>query len=254
MKIVAVTQARMSSSRLPGKVLREIDGKTLLEIHLKRILQSKLIDELIIATSINKDDDTIEAEAKRLGVSVFRGSLNDVLDRFYQAVLPHKPDYVVRLTADCPLIDPTLIDGVVEQIQKSKADYCSNTLKVCYPDGMDVEVFKFSALEIAWQRANLLSEREHVTPYIYKNSDFQNGELFKAVAFCENIEGYNNVRLTVDEQTDLLVIENLVKVLGTNCQWQTYANYYCEHPEVNGLNSQITRNEGYSKSIEKDNL
>ena len=254
MKIVAVTQARMSSTRLPGKVMKQVDGKTLLEIHIERILQSRRITELVVATTTELEDEAIALLAARLSVKFYRGSLNNVLDRFYQAVAPLSPDYVVRLTSDCPLIDATLIDAVIDFTVDANVDYCSNTLEPVYPDGMDVEVMRFEALEAAWKNATLKSEQEHVTPYIYKNSDYMQGQLFTAKAFGLTTGNYSHVRLTVDEPRDLEVITRVVADLGLNKDWKTYADYYLTQPTIQALNANTTRNEGYSKSIKQDNL
>lgn len=254
MKLVVVTQARMSSTRLPGKVLKELNGKTLLEIHVERILKSKRVDMLIIATTTEIEDEPIAELAKQLEVTCYRGSLNNVLDRFYQALLPHQPDYVVRLTADCPLIDSELIDAVIDHTISTQVDYCSNTLESTFPDGMDIEVMRFSALEKAWQQATLKSELEHVTPYIYKNSDFQKRQLFKSSVYKSTVGDYSAVRLTVDEPNDLEVIRLLTAELGIEKDWKTYSDYYLSHPTISKLNSQTQRNEGYLKSIKQDNL
>jgi spore coat polysaccharide biosynthesis protein SpsF len=150
MKIIAITQARCGSTRLPNKVLKKINGETLLSIHLSRILKSKKIDQLLVATTTEPADGAIEEVAKSMGLPYYRGSVSNVLDRYYQAAKPHHPDWVVRLTSDCPLIDAGLIDKIIDKAIELDVDYCSNTLDPTYPDGMDAEVFKYSALEKAW--------------------------------------------------------------------------------------------------------
>ena len=164
MKIIAITQARIGSTRLPEKILKTINGESLLEIHLKRILQSKLITGLKIATTTEPDSDKIVAIANKLGLSVYKGSINNILARFYQTALSEPPDWVVRLTSDCPFIDPVEIDHVIQLAIDADLDHVSNTLQPTYPDGIDTEVFKFSALERAVKEARLTSELEHVTP------------------------------------------------------------------------------------------
>lgn len=164
MKIVAVTQARTNSSRLPRKVLMEIGGKTILEIHLRRLQNSKLVDKLIVATTVNIEDDAIVKIAESLNIAFFRGDEKNVLDRYYQAVKRENADYIVRVTSDCPLIDGKIVDETVEFAVKNELDYASNRLKHKYPDGIVVEVFTFAALEKAWREAELASEREHVAP------------------------------------------------------------------------------------------
>ena len=250
MDVLTITQARTGSTRLPGKVLKTIKGKSLLEIHVNRILQSKKISKLVIATTIEKGDDEIVRIAKKLGIDYYRGSVNDVLDRFYQAAKQFSPKWIVRLTSDCPLIDPELIDLVIENAIKKDLDYCSNTLIEAYPDGEDIEVFKFAALQKAWKEAELQSEREHVTPFIRTNSSFLGGNLFKSDNFPSK-ENYNKVRLTVDVPKDFKVIENLIHKLGFDATWEEYTKEYLNSP-IASLNSNIQRNVGYIKSINND--
>lgn len=144
MKIIAITQARAGSTRLPGKILKKIGEQTLLEIHIERILKSETISQLIVATTTKPDDKLIFDKMSEMGIQSYRGSENDVLDRFYQAVKNEDADYVIRLTSDCPLIDAKLIDKVVRYTIKNDLDYCTNTLLTKYPDGQDIEVFKFT--------------------------------------------------------------------------------------------------------------
>jgi spore coat polysaccharide biosynthesis protein SpsF len=251
MKVIAITQARTGSTRLPNKVLKKIKGKMLLNIHLERILKTKTINQLIVATTTDPADDAIEEIANKMGIAFYRGSVYDVLDRYYQAAKMHNPEWVVRLTSDCPLIDADLLDAIIDKALELNVDYCSNSLDPTYPDGMDVEVFKYSALEKAWKEAKLDSEREHVTPYIYKNSSFYNRDLFTAFNFCYH-SNYKNVRLTVDEQADFEVISQLIEKLGVDEDWKTYADCYLGSEKVKDLNKDIERNDGYIKSVQND--
>lgn len=246
MKTIAITQARYGSSRLPGKVLLKINGITLLEIHLKRILKSKLIDKLIVATTNEPQSEEIIAIANKCNVNTFQGDLQNVLDRFYQAALPEQPDYIVRLTSDCPLIDAHLIDDVIKYTIDHQLDYCSNTLEPTFPDGEDIEVFKFEALKKAWTNATQPYQKEHVTPYIWENSSFKNGNLFKSANFASNVN-YENVRLTVDESADFLVIEKIINELGIDNTWEVYTTFYIASEKINRLNNFIQRNEGSQK-------
>jgi spore coat polysaccharide biosynthesis protein SpsF len=251
MKILAITQARYGSSRLPGKVLKEINGQPLLELHLKRIMRSKLISKLKVATTNEPDANKIEACCKLLNVPVYKGSLEDVLERFYFTAKDENPGLIVRLTSDCPLIDPVVIDNVINYALENDCDYASNTLNPTFPDGIDVEVFKFSALEKAFLEATLRSDREHVTPYIWRNSSFKGGSLFKSVSFENHID-YSSFRLTVDKQEDFLVIEKLIIELGSDHSWQEYIEYLNSHSEIESLNKHFVRNEGYQKSLIED--
>ena len=175
MKICAIVQARMGSERLPGKVMKLIEGSTVLSHVIERISQSICIDDIIIATTDNTIDDCIEAEAKKFGVKVFRGSEEDVLSRYYYAAKANNLDTIIRITSDCPLIDPNLIDELIQFFLANDYDIVSNAgsdlSKRTYPRGLDTEVFTYTVLESAFNKATEKYQREHVTPYIYENSD-----------------------------------------------------------------------------------
>lgn len=251
MKIIAITQARIGSTRFPEKILKKIGSKTILDIHLNRVLKSKRISKLIVATTFEKGVSQILDIAKNNNVAYYQGDTNNVLDRYYQAASKENPDFVVRLTSDCPLIDAKLIDEVIDYAVKNDLDYCSNCLIENYPDGQDIEIFKFSALKKTWLKATLPSEKEHVSSYIYKNSTFKGNNIFKAENYCDITESFKNIRLTVDEKPDFVVVEQLVENLGIDATWQEYTNYYIEN-NIAKLNADIIRNEGYLKSLKKD--
>lgn len=241
MKVIGVTQARIGSSRLPRKVLMTINDKSLLEYHLERAMQSKLVEKWIVATTDELESDLICNIATKLQLSSYKGSLNDVLDRFYQSVKNEKADYVVRVTSDCPLLDATLVDEVVQYCIDNQLNYYSNVLQEVYPDGLDVEVFSFKALEEAWNKATTSVDREHVTPYIRRNN--------LLVLLESNLEKkYSELRITVDEITDFKVIQHLIEHLGANQRWNIYADYLLNHNEIKNINHSILRNEGYMKS------
>jgi len=250
LKTLLVTQARTGSTRLPGKVLMEVNGTPLLKIHLDRLKKSKKADKIIVATTICEEDNIIEELAKEWGYEVFRGSENDVLDRFYQAVKKFNPLWVVRVTSDCPLIDPMLVDKVIEAVQLESKDYGSNVINETFPDGQDVEVFKFSALEKAWKEASKSSEREHVTPFIRNNSNLKNENIFSAISYNNNID-YSNIRMTVDEQRDFELIYKVISELGLNKTWLEYTEYIISNKLLE-INGNIIRNEGYLKSLKND--
>jgi glutamate-1-semialdehyde aminotransferase/spore coat polysaccharide biosynthesis protein SpsF (cytidylyltransferase family) len=251
-KFLAITQARSGSSRLPKKVLRKIEGQTLLSIHLERLLQSNYIDKLMVATTVNLADDAICEEAKLSKVDFFRGSEQDVLDRYYQTASVYQPEYVIRLTSDCPLIDAELLDRGIEFFIEKKVDYISNSLTESYPDGQDFEIFTFEALKQAWEKGKETSEREHVTPYIRNHSDFRGGKIFRSLDFPSAVN-YNHIRMTVDEESDFQVIEQLVKVLGKNKTWIEYVEYLEKNSQYQ-FNKNIIRNEGYHKSMMSNHI
>ena len=249
-KILLITQARVGSTRFPNKITQRLADTTLLGLHLERLKKAQLVTDFCVATTQEAGVEEIIDIANHAGINTFQGSLNDVLDRFYQAALVHKPRYVVRVTSDCPLLDPELIDKVISFCVESKTDYCSNMIVEEYPDGQDVEVFTFEALEKAWKEAKLPSEREHVTPYIRNNSDIKGGNLFRADHF-KAPDNYNHVRMTVDEPKDLNTIKKLVSILGFNATWLAYTE--CIINNIDEFDNQdITRNEGYLKSLHND--
>ena len=252
MNIVAITQARTGSTRLANKIMMKINGDSLLKIHINRIKKSKKINSIIIATTTSKNDDIIIQEAENLNVKYYRGSELDVLDRFYNSVNKLKPDYIVRLTSDCPLIDWNLIDLIIEEALSGNYDYCSNTLEDSFPDGQDVEVFKFDSLSKAWMKAKLQSEREHVTPFMKKNSDYFGKNLFKAKNIFSKDIRFKDVRITVDEPDDFKVINLLINKLGIYDSWQNYAELYLDDDAIHNINNSIVRNEGYIKSVNND--
>lgn len=249
-KILLITQARVGSKRFPGKILKKIKGTSLLEIHLERLKMTNVIDEIMVATSNRCENNLILEIAKKCNVQVFRGSENDVLDRFYNASLYKNFKWIVRVTSDCPLIDANLIDKIVNKVVVEDIDYGSNTLKPTFPDGQDIEVIKFDALCKAWKKANLKSEREHVTPYIKKNSDYFGKKIFKAISI-ENKIDYSKIRMTVDEKIDLKAIKVLINNIGTSNDWKTYTNYIMNNEKLFN-NQSILRNEGYIKSLKED--
>lgn len=249
-KTILITQARSGSTRLPGKVLKKVDGKSLLQIHLERLQKCSKITEIIVATTDKGEDTIIYDKAIEWGFSAFRGSESDVLDRFYQAAKNKDVDWVVRVTSDCPLIDPLLVDDIVTFVLESNKDYGSNGIVERFPDGQDVEVFKFSALELAWKNAKLRSEREHVTPYIRNNSNLNGEKMFSTISYpCE--QDFSKIRMTVDEVNDFDLMKILIEKLGVEKSWIEYTNYIIENG-LDKINGQIIRNEGLLKSLKND--
>ena len=252
-KVLAITQARYGSTRLPAKILKEVNGMPLLEIHLRRILKSRTIDKLKIATTDEEGAKYIVEVADRVGVEYHKGSVDDVLSRFYGTAAPENPDYVVRLTSDCPLIDPDVIDEIVNYAVTHDYDYVRTDDK-SFPDGLDTEVIKFTALKKAYDEAQLKSEREHVTPYIWKNGTAEGGTMFKSFKVPNKAGVYNpnDYRITIDEPEDFEVIKALIENLGINKDWKTYIDYLLSHEEIKNLNGRFSYNEGYAKSLKND--
>lgn len=249
-KVVIVTQARIGSTRFPKKIIQKLGAKTLIDHHLDRLLKVSNADNVIVATTKEQGIDQLIELLNNKKVAVYQGSTDNVLDRFYNAVKEEDTDYVVRVTSDCPLIDPALIEKVISFTIENELDYGANILKELFPDGQDIEVFKFSALEKAYTEATLNSDKEHVTPFIRRNSSFMGGDLFMSDNyFCER--DYNGVRMTVDEKPDLEACEIMVSKLGDEANWNTYAEFIIGNQELFS-NQKIKRNEGFEKSLKKD--
>lgn len=206
--ILAILQARMTSSRLPGKVLRTILGRPMVELHIERIRRAKRIDRLVLATSDDVTDDPVADLSTRIGIDVYRGPLADVLGRYHGAATVFGPaDHVVRLTADCPLADHEVIDACIALHLAKGADYTSNGVERTYPDGLDVEVMTMAALSRAFREANAPREREHVTPYLYGNPD-----LFSVVQLTQKAD-LGQLRWTVDTAADLAMVTAVYEAL-----------------------------------------
>jgi spore coat polysaccharide biosynthesis protein SpsF len=249
--ILAILQARVSSTRLPGKVLKPILGKPMLLRQIERIRLASMIDTLIVATSTDPTDDAIERLCRENNITFYRGSLDDVLDRFYQASKPIRPDHVVRLTGDCPLTAPRLIDEVITFHVQGGYDYSSNTIEPTWPDGLDIEVIRFSCLEQAWNEATLPSHREHVTPFIHGQAN-----RFRIGSFKGQID-MSAHRWTVDEPEDFELVTNIYEALYPNKPDFTTTDilgFLEKNPGVRSLNAHLIRNEGYQKSLIEDRV
>jgi len=246
--VVAIIQARMGSRRLPGKSLAEIENRPMLWHVIDRVKRAKLIDRVVVATSVSRSDDAIETFCRGLGVRCYRGSENDVLDRFCSAARAEKAAQVVRITADCPLIDPEIIDRVVGRFQRGDVDYASNAMVRSYPDGLDTEIFSFSALERAWHEATRTSEREHVTPYL------RSGKFRTANVENDSTHVRRHYRWTVDEVADLEFIRAVYKALSDKEGFgmQDVLQLIDQNPELEKINSEIVSNYGYYKSLFED--
>jgi spore coat polysaccharide biosynthesis protein SpsF (cytidylyltransferase family) len=242
---VAIIQARISSSRLPGKVLMPLLGIPSIVFMVERVRQSTLLDDVVVATSVETSDDPLAAVLADAGVGCFRGSLHDVLDRFVGAARAARADHVVRLTGDCPLIDFDLIDKALALLESESVDYVSNVDPPTYPDGLDVEAFRFSALEQAHAEATAASDREHVTPFMRNQRDRFSAKCWHGIA------DLSALRWTVDHQDDLDHVRSLLAKLGspTPTSFDRFDLYrVCELSGDAERQPDHRRNEGMSKS------
>lgn len=247
--VVAILQARMSSSRLPGKVLSSILGQPMIERQIERIRQCQSLDRVIVATTEDPSDDVLADFCAGRGIPVFRGSLPDVLDRFYQASKEQNAEYVVRLTGDCPLADPAVIDSVVACCREGGFDYVNNCDPPTFPDGLDVEVIRYQVLVQVWQQAHLPSHREHVTLFIR-----QNPERFK-IGKYQNTSDLSGLRWTVDEVDDLELIRTIYAALYPDNPQFRMADVLTlldQDTSLKTLNAHFQRDDGLIKSMIAD--
>lgn len=249
MVIVGILQARMGSTRLPGKVLMEILGRPLLQLQIERLKRSKLMDQLVVATTESPLDNAVENLCSLIEVPCFRGSENDVLDRYYQAARKYDADYIVRLTGDDPLSDPELVDRMINKMLIEGCDALSNSFQPTYPEGLDATILSFKALKKAWSEARLQSQREHVTPYIFaENSDFN-------VYHFRQKRDDSKLRWTVDYEEDFRLIEQIYNALYLKNPSFTTDDVYSlldKDPLLKSLNSKFFRNAGLIESQKND--
>ena len=255
MKTVAIIQARMGSTRLPNKVLMPVLGKPLLGWMLDRIATCTEVDEVIVATTTDVRDDVIAEFSESVGCRVYRGSEDDVLDRYYQAACLVQPNAVVRLTADCPLLDPQVLAEMIRMFSEGGLDFLSNSepLPSSWPHGMDVSIVGFDALHKAWQHAVKPSDREHVTFYFWNNpSTFQ----------CKRIEhkkDWSGYRITIDYPEDFDVLKAIIEHFGAinssivnDISMDDIVNFLDVNPDVFCLNKKYTRGLGWKPALERD--
>jgi len=237
--IVAIVQARMGSTRLPNKVMKPICGIPMIELLLTRLARAKEVDQIIVATSIDERNLPLVDHVRKLGYACEQGSENDVLERYLQTAEKHAADVVVRITGDCPLVDPDLVDEIIRLFKAANVDYCSNTNPPTYPDGLDIEIFTFKALEQASQETSDTFDREHVTPYLRKPGKFQTAAL-------QHSQDLSALRWTVDEPVDLAVIEKVFQHYHprTDFTWSEVLTLQSQQPELFNINQHIIRNEG----------
>jgi len=245
--ILAILQVRYSSSRLPMKVLKPILNKPMILHQIERLKHSKMIDKIVVATSSHNSDDIIEKICFENNVEIFRGNLDNVLDRFYQCAKLYNPQHVVRLTGDCPLIDWQVVDEMIQYFLDNNFDYVKTSLK--FPDGLDAEVLKIKTLTDVSRNATLPSEKEHVTQYIINNSEqFSNG-------VYELNQDLSHLRWTVDEPEDFILVEKIYQALYKENPFfltKDILDLLKEQPYLNHINDSFIRNEGLAKSLEED--
>ncbi len=234
--IGAIIQARMGSTRFPEKVIKQIQGKTVLDHVIERVKRIKGVDKVILAVPADSINDVLEDIGKKQGIDIFRGSENNVLDRTYQAAKLYNIDHIVRITSDCPLLDHAVVEKVIKYYFDNNYDYASNVHPPTFPDGYDVEVFSFKALEKNWQQASTPEEKEHVWPYFYKIPN-----MFKTGNF-KNDKDYSHIRLTLDEEKDFVLINEVFKELYNTTPYfglEQVIDLFNKKPELIKINQDI---------------
>jgi len=248
--IGCIIQVRMGSTRLSGKVMKKIDDKNpVLYYVIEQTKYCKLLDKIIIATTVLEEDDIIVKYATNMGIECFRGSVLDVLDRYYQCAKKFGFSTIVRLTSDNPLNDPTITDKAIEKFYTNSYDFLTNSVPRTFPQGISVEVFSFNALEKAWKNARLLSEREHVTPFFYNNPN-----MFK-IYNMEYSENISHLRWTIDRKEDLILVREIIsKIKKRPILMQDILELFSKEPDLININKDHIIDEGYLKSLEEDKL
>jgi len=249
-KITVIIEARTGSSRLRNKVVAEIEGKPMIFYVIDRVKQIKSVEQIILATTQEKNDKILIEIAKQNSIGIFTGDSMDVLNRDYQCALQNNADPIIRITGDCPLIDPDIIGEMLEFYLKNNYDYISNRINPKYPDGLDVEIYSFKTLQMVEQNAKWSSERVLVTTYITKNP-----KIFKIFSY-ENQEDLSGHRWTVDEQNDLEFVRKIYSIMKpkTNFSMNEIIEILVKNPELLKINSGIMRNEGHLKLYDDDKV
>lgn len=234
-RIIAIIQARMSSTRLPGKIMLKLGNKSVLANVVERVRKCPAVSDVVVATTILPADDAVIEECNKIGVTHFRGSSDNVLERYYLAANMAKADVIIRITSDCPFIDPEMLGAMLTKFSDENPDYLSNVVTRCYPRGFDMEIFTFAALEESYEQAKLPHEQEHVTPYIY-----QHPEKFTLSGYHEDDDN-SDLRVTLDTIEDWQVIENVYNTLaGNNPDFlhKDVIKYLRENPDIAKINQQ----------------
>ncbi len=240
MDTIAIVQARMGSTRYPGKVLKKVCNYPIIQILFERLKKSKKINKIILATTTNKEDDLLEKLINKIGFDVFRGSEKDVLSRYYQVAKMYNAKNIVRITGDCPFVDSIIVDEVINLFYKNNSDYCSNVNPPTFPDGLDVEIFNIDVLEKAYLNAINPKHREHVTTYMIQDKSLQKSNL------CSSID-HSEKRWTLDYKEDFEIINNVFNYFHPNIHFKTddILKLFKIKPKMFLKNSHLSRNEGF---------
>jgi spore coat polysaccharide biosynthesis protein SpsF (cytidylyltransferase family) len=247
--ILAAIQVRTASTRFPQKVLKKIKGKTILELFIDRVKCCKQIDKIVIATTENTGDDIVVKMAQEMELEWVRGSEMDLLDRFYKCAKLYNPDIIVRVTPDDPFVDPEVLDHGIQIFKENDVDFVTNHFEPTFPEGLDVEIYSYRTLQIAWKEAKLASDREHCYPYILKNPN-----KFKTINFTQNQDN-SHLRWTIDHECDFemtkVIYDHLYDTKPIFLQ-KDILEVLKKHPDIAEMNSEIKRKEGLYISLKQD--
>lgn len=255
MKTVAIVQARIGSTRLPGKVLYELAGMPMIQLVLSRLDRAARIDRIVLATGEGAANDGLAGVVSDAGYQVVRGPEEDVLRRYLIAAEEAGADIVLRVTGDCPFVDPTVLDALLDLRDQNELDYATNVKPETWPDGLDASVFTMETLRCADSEAKLLSEREHVVPWMWKQSSLEGGTRLKALNMAAP-EDMSALRWTVDDAADYHLARAMVATLGNSgavsAGWRDVRSAFEAQSSETRANQASPRDEGYLKSLQRD--
>ena len=254
-KVIAIIQARMNSKRLPGKVLKLINDRTFIELIIRRLERSQLIDDIVIALPANESSHPIIKLLKSININYSLGDEHNLISRYLKAAKAFNADYIIRITADCPFVDPDIIDNMIKKILSSELDFITNVIPPTWPDGLDITIFSMKTLLKTNKYASLNSDKEHVVPWMWKNSNLKNKNILKAFNYIAPVDMKKH-RWTLDTKEDYDFFNKTAKKLSWNMlvemTWKNFIDFYKNNNNLSLLNAGNKRDEGYKTSIEKD--
>lgn len=254
-KIFAIIQARMESTRLPGKVLKKLHGKSIISLIVKRLHRSSGLDELLVAIPDNSSNLVIKEHLKTLNVRCIQGSENNLIQRFKKVADITQAKYIVRVTADCPFVDPEVIDKMIKLIRSKNLDYITNVIPPSWPDGLDISIFSVRTLNMANKNVKSNSDKEHLVPWIWRNSTLMGSNKIKADNYMAPYD-MSSHRWTLDTEKDLLFFEKVSSKLSQNdlqsMNWKEFMDFFTNNPDITKINSDIVRDEGLIKSLKME--
>ena len=254
-RVIGIIQARMTSTRLPGKILKLIHNKTFLELIIRRLQRSNILTDIVLAVPENNSSDPLVRFATKLDFNIVFGSENNLINRYFKAANMYDADYIVRVTSDCPFVDPILIDEMANMIFRSDLDFVTNVCPPTWPDGLDITIFSRETLNKTKKYAKLDSEREHVVPWMWNNSNLKEKKRLKGYNFTAP-SNLSNYRWTLDDKLDLEFFKSVSKKLSwqelVKMSWKEFILFFKDKNDITMINSYTQRDQGYLKSLSED--